>query len=640
MSASDLEKVPIVLLCAPSGTGLTRISDWLKDADSRLVVRDLERAVCEIHRDPAKMLSRRMGKVTRDPRPILYDSWRIACEKVFEEVAEEAKSSASHPAVVSMHLSWYNPDTSEFFSPVDLVTLKGNNCSIVHIVILIDDIFDMYCALTGPDDLYGAQFNNHHQKLLAKLAPTLTTQDQQAQATEIALNELLSWRRAEMIQAENMARSLGAKLTMLGTKHDRRVLQSIVSAPHLPRIYLSHRISEHRRHERTTGGWVSVVHEVNALHQHFMEQAQLLINPTAIDELRFEEADREGRRNPLLGARWPMPEASDLMLCSVPLRGPDGKADVEATKKRDAEVDYEHTRILTNNSETVPVVSQSVARYLANRIFFEVAFRDHVIVENTPHLCVYRPFFCIDMNEAQSRSDWSSGVLREIQHWNRSQRKVVRNIPDETVPLEESVRRVAFIHSETEISGRIDRLFTGDVLKKFVSTVESLLRKIWVDDGMDNNEMTDLFAQQIPESKADPLGRDPNRLRIEEDPEGVFKSIGAAIQAALHTEFTSLVRPGMPDIDAGGPARYGVGQVALYVIEEEMNRCAAKLRELTRSLAEFFADQLGEKQVTEINDRFWEHCDAYLESKAETTFERFIADRLKIPYDRLEELAG
>ena len=636
-------KVPVVLLCAPSGTGLTRISDWLND-DVRIVVADLERAVCEIHRNPAKQETPRMGRVTRDPRPVLYDSWRIACTRVFDEVVEKASTAKPPlPAVVSMHLTWYNPDTSEFFSPVDLIALSNSKCSIVHVVILIDDIFDMYKNLTGSEDLYGDQFNKHHQRMLKNFAPQLSEEDQQAQVTEIALNELLSWRRAEMIQAENMARTLRARLTVLGTKHHRQALKSIVSTPNLPRIYLSHRISEHRRHNMDGNEWLPVVYEVNTLHQHFVDQDQVLINPTAIDELRYEKADNQGQRDPILGDRWPIPEFSHLMLCSLPLRDSEGRVDTDATKRRDAEVDYEHKRILTNNSETIPVVSRSVARYLANRVSFEIGFRDHVIVENTPNLCVYRPFFCVDLNEAATKSKWSSGVRREIQHWDTSQRRVVRNLPQDIPQVQQDKRRIAFIHTKTEIDGRMDWLFTESNIKKFVRSVDMLLSKVWEEDGMSTKEMTALFANQIPsEPEADPLGRDPKKFRVEEDPKGVFESIGAVIQSVLHQEFTSLVRPGMIDIDTGGPAAYGVDQILLRVIDEkEKDRSAEKLPELTGDLSEFFlADELTEEQAGDLNSDFWAYCQECLDSRAQIGFDRFIAAKLNLPYDELELLGG
>ena len=118
----------------------------------------------------------------------------------------------------------------------------------------------MYYRLRDDQELYADEFMRHHRGMLKKLAEKPHEKELeeqleetlQAQVIELALQELLTWRRSEMIQAENMAQSLGTKLTVLGTKHDKRALQAIVSDPDAPRVYLSHRITEHRRHNMDT----------------------------------------------------------------------------------------------------------------------------------------------------------------------------------------------------------------------------------------------------------------------------------------------------------------------------------------------------------------------------------------------------
>ena len=402
---SDETIVPIVLLCAASGTGLTGVADSFRGVNSQLEVRDLESLVCEMHDGTS------MEQVVRRPRSVLYESWRVACTRTLDSIvdAERAskkatkKRSDSPRALVSMHLTWFNPDTSEFFSPVDLFRLRRKDCVIVHVVILIDDVYDMFCRLHDPGDLYSDEHMQQRREILSKSSRRLDESGRQAHAMESALGELLSWRRAEMIQAENMARSLGAKLTVFGTKHDRRALEILLAEPHAPRIYLSHRITEPRRHnnasraeQRPLGTWLPVADEVNTLHSEFTApgqdlatQGQVLITPTAIDELRFDNADKEGRRNPYLGARWPMPQPAERLLWKSPLS--DSKFPASA----------EHTGILTGHVGNVlsdypdypeaHPVSKSVASSLANKVFFEIAFRDHVIVENTPNLMRQNP---------------------------------------------------------------------------------------------------------------------------------------------------------------------------------------------------------------------------------------------------------
>ena len=122
---TDEARVPIVLLCAASGTGLTDISDSLRGANDNLEVRDLEKLVCAWYKEPSEEGHPepdppKMEQVTRRPRRELYEAWRLACTEVLDEIVDR---NPSGPAVVSLHLTWYNPDTSEFFSPIDIARL-------------------------------------------------------------------------------------------------------------------------------------------------------------------------------------------------------------------------------------------------------------------------------------------------------------------------------------------------------------------------------------------------------------------------------------------------------------------------------------------------------------------------------------
>ena len=638
------EKVSIVLLCAASGTGLTDISNSLKVANPWLEVRDLERLVCTWYTqtpggEPSDSKHPRtpppkMATVARRPRRELYESWRLAWTQILNDIV---MSNPSDPAVVSMHLTWYNPDTSEFFSPIDFSELDRDDCLITHVVILIDDIYDMYYRLRGSQDLYADEFMAHDRNMLKKLVrmpekEKLQLQVEkgiQAQVIEQALGELLTWRRSEMIQAENMAQSLGAKLTVLGTKHDERVLRTIVSDSDSPRIYLSHRITEHRRYNMDTrtpdiplGEWLPAVEEVNALHQKFADVGQVLINPTAIDELRFQFADADGRRDPLLMRRWPMPEPEQSLLW----------------ERAQLDRGHEHTEILTDDSSNPHAVSCSVATSLANKIFFEIAFRDHVIVENTPNLCVYRPFFCMDMEQAASKATWSSGVNREIKHWENAHTRRAKGLPAQTTQRDDAPRRIGFVHTTDEIRCRIRWLLTEGPFGTFIGNTKRHLVRIWEDLGLPHTEISALFVGQIPKATAGQLGRRPEQPVVLQKPREVFKGIGPAVQIALHLVFASINRPGTPDNDQED-VEIGLDQVALYAITETGSRGAEDLDGLVDDLRSFFAGELDERAVKNVNDKFWNECDGCFEAEKEVVFERYVAQKLGIDYGELQRLA-
>lgn len=645
--ASDA-RVRIVLVCAASGTGLTGISDSLRSIRGDPLVEDLEKLVCSWHTVPPDKENPnpdppKMDTVARRPRRELYETWRLACAQILNKIVNE---NPSDPAVVSLHLTWYNPDTSEFFSPIDVPELKRAGCSIDHVVILIDDIYDMYYRLRQDGELYADDFMSTHRDMLRKLAEEPPENESrqdfeaeldetlQAQVVDLALGELLSWRRSEMIQAENMAQSLGAKLTILGTKHDQRALRSLVTNPDAPRIYLSHRITEHRRANMDTrtaesplGEWHRVVDEVNTLHQQFLRFDQVLINPTAIDELRYELENSRGRRNPHLGKRWPMPEPESTMLWSRPQPGRDAQHTHILTGDNDSEVDNEH-------------IARGIASSLAHKVYFEIAFRDHVLVENTPSLCVYRPFFCTDPDKAASDAKWSSGVKLEIKHWKDAHRKRAKGLPNPADPRGDVRRRIAFVHTTEEIRCRILWLLSPDNYSVFEGNVRRHLDENWQELGIPRTEISELFASKIPGDPAAQLGRSPDESVVRRKPREVLKAIWPAVQIALHLEFTSLNRPGTED-DAED-LEIGLDQVALFSMTEAENRKAEDLPVLVKDdLRPFFAeDGLDKVAVDGLVKEFWEDCGRCFKDLKGVTFEQYVANRLRIDYEELQRLAS
>ena len=648
-------KVPIVLLCAASGTGLTGISDWLRGANNDLIVKDLEELVCEWYAKSKKKGSGKpdrlkMDQVARRPRRELYEIWGSAFAQVLSDVSENiGKTGSPSSSVVSLHLTWYNPNTSEFFSPVDISEFDRDKYSIVHLVILIDDIYDMYYRLRGDNELYGDEFMKHHRDMLRKLAEKPSHLDPQRQhkmelqlektlqeqVIELALGELLTWRRSEMIQAENIARSLGAKLTILGTKHDQYSLQAIVMNPDAPRTYLSHRISEHRRHNmdsRTTappmGEWLPAVKEVNALHQEFLKHNQILINPTAIDELRYELANGRGQRDPHLARRWPMPEPEQSLLWSRPQPGRDSQ----------------HTHILTDDDASDvddEDVSRTIASSLAHKIYFEIAFRDHVIVENTPNLCVYRPFFCTDISEAASKANWSSGVKREIEHWKDVHRRRAKGLPPPPVPRGDTRRRIAFVHTTEEIQCRIRWLLRSDNYRIFLGNVRRPLERLWRSLCIPNNDISILLAGQIPDDPADQLSRSPEKLVVRDQPSEVLKQIRPAAQIALYLEFSSLNPPSESEDDTENAEDLDItsDQVALLAITEDQHRNAEYIVDVVRKLCKFFVSDPEVEIAEGLVKDFWRRLDGCFEAETGITLEQHVAESLGIDYRGLESLA-
>ena len=531
---SRSRKPQIVLLCAAPGTELTAIANSLKralpppgtsespsaDPPPAVHVWDLESRICAYYdqeADPDGDVNHTMYEVVQKPRHELYDCWKARYREILDDIRKleaqkEGDSVIAH--VVCMHLTWYNSTWKEFFSPVNILRLDHASFPICHIVVLIDDVYDMFRRLQRPQSLYDDATMKPTERLIRKLSKPLrqppegpengsdasqppeeasTVPDAaragdtdeparvRVQAVERALGELLSWRQAEMVRAESVARTLVCDLTLFATKHTRASLRLLVERPDTPRVYLSHRISEPRRAVTLSGphtnpeaaDWSPVAPEVNELHHCFavppkVEDAlsgedaptgQVLINPTAIDELRFETDPTTLLRIPRLTPRWPLPEHDILY---SPTKEPDDASDdgaedrerypdddaaqadeAAAQAEEPTPPDAHHVKVIAGALPNEDAIASHAARSLSIHVASEVSFRDHFIVEHTPNLCVFRPFYCEQSTE--SDPDWSGGVTEEVTHWS----SYLGHAGTRTV------RRIAFVHSRSEIGARL-----------------------------------------------------------------------------------------------------------------------------------------------------------------------------------------
>jgi hypothetical protein len=587
------KRAPITLLCAATGTGLSHVLLRLARGNRR--ISDLETILCESYRgDPQLAVAPdevpRMEVVARKPRSELHARWKSSAENVVSTWRE----NPSDISVLGMHLSWYNSSTSEFYSPVDVSPLL--DVGVNQVIVLIDDIYDMFSRLQGKNDIYDPRVIASHIKQLSKFSYSgvkgaegfydlpveqkeLRDAGVRSLVTEAALSQLLSWRRAEMFQAENLACVLGCEsLTLLAAKHSFASLEALIDNPGSPRTYLSHRISEPRRMNLATaqlpdsvGVWAPVAKEVNRLHVEFARRSQLLINPTAIDELRFSSPTDIHTISAFLGARWPLPEPTRDLLVQ-PLD------------------DYEHTRILVpEGCPAADSVLSGVVRSLSGRIFFEIAYRDHYVVEHTPHFLIYRPFFCENSEDPIKNADWSGGVHPELRHW-----------------LEKSAtpglsgfrtRRLAVVHTDLEIRDRLRWMREPSNFRSmFVRNVQNHFFVKLKTECFPDDEISRLREGSLGTIEASHLELNMVQFTARRSRE-VFDWIRSYGLAALHQLFTDTSRPHRV---AGQLSRI---DVALVTRHEDSDRNLLGLADLVDPLTRFFA---GDADSDSLNEGFWE----------------------------------
>ena len=679
MKRPDAVEFPLVLVCAPSGTGLSKVGEWLDQEigslGSTALVFDLELEL-RAHRYESQQRAagvelaayanlqarqgalreqsnqfERMDQVLDDSRTRLLEQWVQTYERILSRVAGESATAIPSFVALFLHLTWYDPRTRELFSPVNIPTLFRHG-SVRRVILLIDDVFDMFSSLRGggTEDqdkhaLYSDRNLDSEARILGKLwkepaepsqcagektkeqyraASELYQRRRAIEAVEVALTQLLSWRRSEMIQAENIARTLGAEFTLLGTKHSRGALRLLASGSEVHEIYLSHRISEVRRSkegdQEKEGEWPPLVDEVNSLHRQFAEDGCILVSPTAIDELRFGEA-LAGGPSPILTHRWPLPEGGLLWV-------PPGRGDHP-----------NHTELLRGDLKSSDPIALGSARSLAKQILSEVAARDHMIVEHTRGLCVYRPFFGSDRRpqatsgsssgtpttELEQQADsprpdrpksrWSGGVRRELEHW-LDQAKLP-GLPQ---------RRAAFVHTDKEIAARL-RWFkdTSGLVPEAVATVKNHLTRNLIDVEI-SQELRRVFFRGGTVLKADFFGgRDDEKL-LDIAPD-VVRWMRSCTAIALFETFARLDRPEDDADETGALPTFAIG---LFYTEENQKGGVEDLSKLSAKLCIFFRSSASGK---EWNEKFWNDHDRVFRKIFRKDPARFFADELNIAYE-------
>lgn len=172
--------------------------------------------------------------------------------------------------------------------PFDLGLVQATD-RITHVVVLIDDIFDMYLRLAFPGRLFNwAEWVRDHladawSEQEGKGDPNFDEPDRSTLRLEARINvlqNLLSWRRSEVLLAEALATQLRARFLVFGVKQEARILARWLqdggggpsdAASRVVSTYLSHPVSGPRRHQRDTGLWPDVVYEFNELPDRLLE---------------------------------------------------------------------------------------------------------------------------------------------------------------------------------------------------------------------------------------------------------------------------------------------------------------------------------------------------------------------------------
>jgi hypothetical protein len=436
----------IILVCAPAGSGfreaIEKLTKLLRNqfGEEGIAVADVEDFLCK----SAGAANALRGKIVTGHRITMREvTWNLTRGQVIdlwrsalaEAIVHLQHSGGSKIKLLACHLHLYGGKRKEFYSPLDVSRLRQAGVS--HLLLLIDDIFDMYARLTTYGHLHDEEAGiRRHVKSAwdeeGKEGPPgfaeEITRDLSLEWRVQILASLIAWRHAEMMLAESLASQLEAHYLVFGTKQIAQAAIHWFQDSHGESVYLSHPISRPRRSKRDTDIWPPVVEEFNRLQQALLDEDIVSIMPTAIDEFRFVPGpanDSKLRpRLPILEPRWPFPST-------------DRGEVLYASPMQDAP---EYTYTLMPQEFAQRPHWDAWLRTLESQIKAEVPFRDHHLVVCNRHILIYRPCYQVGY--------FSEGVEAEVKHWSD-----LRQL--------DGGRRAVFIHFDEDLEALVAHLNSG-----------------------------------------------------------------------------------------------------------------------------------------------------------------------------------
>ncbi|MBN2209122.1 MAG: hypothetical protein JW759_07485 [Candidatus Coatesbacteria bacterium] len=378
-----------------------------------------------------------------DPIPIQHKWWKEA----FEHAGARIEKCVGKDVFLTLHAVYYHQKSREFVSPasMDVIrrTLKGR---VKALMVLIDDIYDVYLRLTTEGQMYRR---------------VLTECDGPIQAlyeTAFNLISLLQWREFEIAVSRIIARYLDVPMYVVAAKHPKSMIARLITAPirKLKLFYLSHPISAVR--EQSEDLFPELIGELKRFSTLLIDDPHtVLFMPTTIDEYRIKKKQPETYL-PELTKRWPCPCPPDKMLCPCM---PRDLKDVNPLNPRNC---------LAEDPER-PDITASISRlmaHLSEHIYRDITSRDFALVEQSKNgVVAYRPCF---------PSKLAGGVRAELSH-----NKTLFH----ELPQSEGARRALIVSFQEDYDkGRIGR---------FVNELKVCIKEM---DHRTEENLHDLFEQE------------------------------------------------------------------------------------------------------------------------------------------------
>jgi hypothetical protein len=358
----------------------------------------------------------------------MYDvTWNLSRSQVIglwqnavQNALFDLQNSGKQLLLLSGHLIYYGGERQEFYSPVDVNLLRTPDYSPTHLLLLIDDVYDMYARLTARGQIFDPKTRipgylgrlKEEERIDVRALPEGELSRLILEWQAGTMVQLLAWRHMEIILAEKLARQLQCPFLVWSVKQLTEAALTWLCKPRPTVVYLSHPISRPRRQHRETHQWPEVVTQFNSLQADLLRHDLVCIMPSGIDEYRLgrvSDGGRRARRLPQLSPRWPLPsqQPGELLYTAPP------NADVDHEQIFGAKEWAFNEQVLRTPERVAPNFVENadpVLRSLEQQIECQVSARDHLFVSWAHGLLVFRPLV-LD-------GEWSSGVRAEMAHWD------------------------------------------------------------------------------------------------------------------------------------------------------------------------------------------------------------------------------
>lgn len=322
------------------------------------------------------------------PQYLQHEYWIKAFDKICDRCT---KKKFSPPLILTFHAVYYHQQKRELFPPVDFEVLSKLKNRVRMVIVLIDDIYDVYRRLMDKNQMYEGI-----------LDPAKTEQLDAILSSIFNIISLLNWREMEISLSRSIANLLKARPFIVSTKHPHFLINRLMETP-LPKLkiyYLSHPITSIR--EKSKDVLHSFVGKLELLIDRILSYPDVvLFFPTSIDELIIRREEVNGKKYfyyPEFMQRWAHPYEDKVLSPSLP----EAVKDVNALNPLNYNMSTEGNESLRN---AVSHLLSLLWKYLYLK---QIISRDYSLVEQSKSgVIACRPYL---------EGHRAGGVIKELSH--------------------------------------------------------------------------------------------------------------------------------------------------------------------------------------------------------------------------------